>query len=154
LALARQGQANCPKVTGLATANADRRAMTCGKRRLPLNRAGPVSVWGFIIHRYLRLVPLLFAAVMLTWGGVTPAFSAGKIGVVLMHGKTGTAKPKSFIGPLVAKLKEADILVEATDMPWSRSRYLAKDYEESMAEIVRGRPPEKARRDQDRRRRP
>jgi esterase/lipase len=72
---------------------------------------------------------------MLTWGGVTPAFSAVKIGVVLMHGKTGTAKPKSFIGPLIAKLKEAGILVEAPDMSWSRSRYLAKFYEESMAEI-------------------
>lgn len=88
------------------------------------------------MHRYLKLVPLLFAAVLLTWGGITPAFSAGKIGVVLMHGKTGTAKSRAPIGPLIAKLKGAGILVVAPDMPWSRSRYLAKDYEESMAEIA------------------
>lgn len=87
------------------------------------------------MHRYLRLIPLLFGATLLAWGGVTPALSAGKIGVVLMHGKTGTAKSRAPIGPLIAKLKHAGILVVAPDMPWSRSRFLAKDYEGSMAEI-------------------
>jgi len=87
------------------------------------------------MHRYLRLIPLLFGAAMLAWAGVTPAMSAGKVGVVLMHGKTGTAKSRAPIGPLIAKLKHAGILVDAPDMPWSRGRYLAKDYDESMAEI-------------------
>lgn len=85
--------------------------------------------------RRLNCIPLLLAAALLAWSGTTSAFAADKIGVVLMHGKMGTAKSRSPIGPLIATLKSAGILVVAPDMPWSRSRYLAKDYEESMVEI-------------------
>ena len=85
--------------------------------------------------RRLVYISLLLAAALLAWSGTTSAFAADRIGVVLMHGKTGTASSKGLIGPLIAKLKAAGILVVAPDMPWSRSRYLAKDYEASMAEI-------------------
>lgn len=56
-------------------------------------------------------------------------------GVVLLHGKGGTARPRSPAGKLAASLRAAGFLVATPDMPWSRSRYLAKDYEESLKEI-------------------
>ena len=76
---------------------------------------------------------LLLVAILLC--GLVPASAADKIGVVLLHGKGGTAKPQSPIGPLIAKLQGSGILVDAPDMPWSRSRFLDKDYPGAMAEI-------------------
>jgi len=76
---------------------------------------------------------LLASAILLA--GAAQTVAAEKIGVVLMHGKTGTAKSGGLIGPLVSKLTGAGFLVIAPEMPWSRSRYLAKDYAGSMAEI-------------------
>ncbi|NQV85149.1 MAG: alpha/beta hydrolase [Rhodospirillales bacterium] len=58
-----------------------------------------------------------------------------KIGVVLMHGKGGTAKSKSPVGKLAAKLEGAGFLVAAPDMPWSRSRGFDKSHTDSMKEI-------------------
>lgn len=66
---------------------------------------------------------------------VQPGLAADKVGVVLMHGKTGTSKSKSPVGRLATTLRRSGFLVIAPDMPWSRSRYLAKDYEGSMKEI-------------------
>lgn len=66
--------------------------------------------------------------------GAMPAM-AGDVGVVLMHGKGGTAKKKSPVGKLKAKLEAAGFEVIAPDMPWHRNRHLAKGYEESMLEI-------------------
>lgn len=60
---------------------------------------------------------------------------AGEVGVVLLHGKWGHSSPKSPIGKLAAKLESAGFLVETPDMPWSRTRYYAKNYEDSLAEI-------------------
>lgn len=60
---------------------------------------------------------------------------AGSIGVVLMHGKSGTSKPASPIGALAEFLSGKGILVATPDMPWSRSRMLEKSYQDSMAEI-------------------
>ncbi len=83
-----------------------------------------------------RLAALLLFVAALHFGtALAPASAADKIGVVLMHGKTGTAKPRSPIGPLIAKLQGSGILVDAPDMPWSRSRFLDKDYAGAMAEI-------------------
>ena len=79
--------------------------------------------------RFLRT--LAFALIVF---GTVPAL-AGDVGVVLLHGKWGTAKPKSPIGKLASKLKGAGFMVETPDMPWSRSRYYARGYEESMEEI-------------------
>jgi len=65
---------------------------------------------------------------------VPPASADGKVGVVLMHGKDGVAKPKSPIGKLASFL-DGDFEVEAPDMPWSRSNGINKTLEESFADI-------------------
>jgi len=77
---------------------------------------------------------LLLAGALFYWGSATPLIAAEKIGVVLMHGKTGSPS-RGPLPPLISKLKAAGILVDAPEMPWSRKRYLAKDYASSMAEI-------------------
>ena len=83
-----------------------------------------------------RLAALLLFVTALHFGtALAPASAADKIGVVLLHGKGGTAKPQSPIGPLIAKLQGSGILVDAPDMPWSRSRFLDKDQPGAMAEI-------------------
>jgi len=64
-----------------------------------------------------------------------PAQAGEKIGVVLMHGKGGTAKARSPVGKLAAKLEGAGFLVAAPDMPWSRSRGFDKSHKDSMKEI-------------------
>lgn len=61
--------------------------------------------------------------------------SAEEIGVVLMHGKGGTARPRSPVGILKSALEDAGILVTAPDMPWHRERIFDKSFEESMKEI-------------------
>lgn len=76
---------------------------------------------------------LLALAFVLGFGAAASA--ADRIGVVLMHGKWGGAAPQSPLGRLAVELEGAGFLVAVPEMPWSRSRYLAKDYEESMAEI-------------------
>lgn len=80
-------------------------------------------------------VSMMFIAATLFVGGIAPSSAADKIGVVLMHGKTGTANPQSPIGPLIAALQGAGILVDTPDMPWSRTRFLDKDYSGAMEEI-------------------
>jgi len=80
--------------------------------------------------RFLLIVSFAAAAL-----AAPAAHAADRIGVVLMHGKSGTAGPKSLIGSLHAALESAGFLVDAPEMPWSRSRVLDKDYEQSMAEI-------------------
>lgn len=64
------------------------------------------------------------------------AGAAEKIGVVLMHGKGGTALPRSPIGGLVDYLKANGVLVEAPEMPWSRDRRLDRSYEGAMSGIA------------------
>jgi len=61
--------------------------------------------------------------------------AADQLGVVLMHGKQGTSKPRSPVGQLKAELESAGFIVMAPDMPWSRLRFLEKDFETAMAEI-------------------
>ena len=61
--------------------------------------------------------------------------AAEKVGVLLMHGKGGTSRPKSPIGKLSSFLKGKGFLVSAPNMAWSRDRGFDKTYEESMAEI-------------------
>jgi pimeloyl-ACP methyl ester carboxylesterase len=64
-----------------------------------------------------------------------PVSAAETIGIVLMHGKTGNSLPTSPTGLLAEKLRKAGFLVSTPDMPWSRSRYIEKDYDKAMAEI-------------------
>ncbi len=67
--------------------------------------------------------------------GPTPgAFADGNVGIVLMHGKDSTARPKSAIGKLASFLNN-DFKVETPDMPWSRSNGLNKTLEDSFKDI-------------------
>ncbi len=66
---------------------------------------------------------------------LTTAVSADQLGVLLMHGKGGTSKPKSPVGKLYTQLRGAGFIVLAPDMPWSKSRFLDKGYGEAMLEI-------------------
>ena len=72
-----------------------------------------------------------FVAAFLTLS--TPVF-AGDVGVILMHGKDGTSRPKSPIGKLTGFL-EGDFKVTALTMAWSRDRGWEKTLEETFAEI-------------------
>jgi pimeloyl-ACP methyl ester carboxylesterase len=85
------------------------------------------------LHAFAAL--LLAVVLLLCGGGVPQTYGADKIGVVLMHGKTGTASSRGPLGSLISKLKKAGMVVVAPDMPWSRNRYIAKDYAGSMKEI-------------------
>ena len=58
-----------------------------------------------------------------------------KLGVVLMHGKRGNPGENTLIGPLAAAMREAGILVAAPEMPWSKARFLDKNFAGIMAEI-------------------
>lgn len=80
------------------------------------------------------LALLLLVGAVVWWGSATPIMAAEKIGVVLMHGKTGSPT-RGPIRPLVSRLKAAGILVDTPEMSWSRKRFLAKDYAGSLAEI-------------------
>ncbi|MCK4743409.1 MAG: alpha/beta fold hydrolase [Sulfuriflexus sp.] len=62
-------------------------------------------------------------------------YAAEKIGVLLMHGKAGTALPSSPIGGLAESLESNGFIVLAPDMPWSRQRDYDKTFDESMIEI-------------------
>lgn len=66
---------------------------------------------------------------------ITPLCAEEKIAVVLMHGKWGTALPKSPIGPLAKFLEQNGFIVSTPEMPWSRERRLDKSYEDAMLEI-------------------
>lgn len=73
---------------------------------------------------------------------VLPLFATGcqtaaenNVGIVLMHGKRGTAMQRSPLGPLISRLKYENFFVATPDMPWHRHRWLEKDYMQSMAEI-------------------
>ena len=79
----------------------------------------------------LRHIAITLALVLFT----VPVHAADKIGVVLMHGKWGTSKPKSPIGKLATELKTAGFMVSMPSVAWSRSRYLDRDFEDAMADI-------------------
>jgi pimeloyl-ACP methyl ester carboxylesterase len=81
-----------------------------------------------VVFRSLLILAFVAAAF------VSPAVSADKLGVVLLHGK-GAPNPRGLLGPLIDSLEGAGFPVVAPEMPWSKSRMLAKGYEDSMAEI-------------------
>ena len=80
-----------------------------------------------------RTIALLVTATLGCSGATHTSMADDKIGVVMMHGKAGS--PRGPISALVRKLTSSGFLVEASQMPWSRKRFLAKDYNDSMAEI-------------------
>ncbi len=71
---------------------------------------------------------------LLSWA-TWAAQPAQQLGIVLMHGKWGSAAPQSPVGQLATYLREHGMLVSTPDMPWSKRRGLDKSYEDSMAEI-------------------
>jgi pimeloyl-ACP methyl ester carboxylesterase len=85
--------------------------------------------------RLLAVIGFVFGSCIAVCIDAEPTLAADRVGVVLMHGKTGTAATKSPVGRLAASLRRAGFLVSTPNMPWSRSRNVAKDYEGSMAEI-------------------
>ena len=64
-----------------------------------------------------------------------PLLAEDKLGVVLMHGKMGSASDSSPVGELADYLRGKDVIVLAPDMPWSGDREFDKSYEDSMLEI-------------------
>ncbi|MEG3617007.1 alpha/beta fold hydrolase [Magnetovibrio sp. PR-2] len=64
-----------------------------------------------------------------------PGYAADQVGVVVLHGKWSTTKPKSPMGQLAAKLKTAGFLVALPSVAWSRTRYLDRDFDSAMTDI-------------------
>ena len=84
---------------------------------------------GLIRHLLLAAVVALF---------LTPQqaeAARGDMGVLLFHGKGGTAHPNSPLGQLAEALNAAGFIVMTPDMPWSRSRIWEKSFDQAMAEI-------------------
>jgi len=79
-----------------------------------------------------RLLVSCFALILVS---ITSLSADEKMGVVLMHGKSGTSDSGTPVGVLAEHLEENGLLVIAPDMPWSESRVLDKSFEESMNEI-------------------
>jgi len=81
----------------------------------------------------------LFALVMLFAGGCADARADSAnlkgFGVVLMHGKFGTAG--AFLGGLATALRNEGAIVVTPEMPWSLRRIYDATYDEAMAEIDR-----------------
>lgn len=86
--------------------------------------------------RFARL-GLIFALAVSVAGLARPAFAAEKIGVVLMHGKNSTNKPRSPIGRLQAALQDAGFVTVAPELPWSRDRQYADTVEGAFGELDR-----------------
>ncbi len=78
---------------------------------------------------------LAVAVVLLIAAPQQFASARGAVGVVLMHGKGGTAHPNSPVGQLAEALDNAGVIVLAPDMPWHRSRIWDKSFDQAMGEI-------------------
>jgi pimeloyl-ACP methyl ester carboxylesterase len=77
------------------------------------------------------LLPLMLAVVLVI-PAVSPA-EAPRVGVVLMHGKTG--KPAK-LWDLSSGLEAQGFLVSTPTMPWSSNRYLDASFETALDEIA------------------
>ena len=76
-------------------------------------------------------------------GLVAPA-CAQTIGIVLMHGKTGS--PNTVIDQLATALQSAGYLVDTPEMCWSRRRIYDRPFLDCLTEIDSDRPAEGPRR--------
>ena len=72
------------------------------------------------------------AAALLLIAGSFSAMAGDKVGVVLMHGKYGTAE---HVQSLAEALRSRGYLVVTPDMPWSRSRAYDRSLDEGHREI-------------------
>jgi len=76
----------------------------------------------------------VFVALLLAF--VAPAAAAGKVGVVLLHGKGGMPESR-MMNPLIEAMRGAGFLVATPEMTWSRKRRYDASYEAALAEIAR-----------------
>lgn len=83
----------------------------------------------------LGLLAGLLSALLLTACTLTAPSPEARIGVVLMHGKGGTARPNSPTGQLARTLTDAGYIVVTPDMPWQRNRIWDRGFAGSMTEI-------------------
>jgi alpha-beta hydrolase superfamily lysophospholipase len=81
----------------------------------------------FTLH---TLIACLLAAVPLL--APTPAFASGKVGIVLLHGKTGTPNQ---LARLAAALQAAGFAVETPEMCWSKTRIFDQALPECLSEV-------------------
>ena len=65
----------------------------------------------------------------------TPPPAAVRVGVLLMHGKTGSPQ-NPVIQQLAQRMGAAGWTVVTPEMPWSRNRYLQGDWDGVMAEMT------------------
>ena len=77
--------------------------------------------------RHLATVTLLLLTSI-----ISPLHAQDKVGLVLMHGKWGTASDSSPVGGLADYLRGKDFLVVTPSMSWHRERLLDKNYEDSL----------------------
>ena len=61
--------------------------------------------------------------------------AAADVGVVFMHGKWGNTAGRSPSGQLVQAIKDAGMLAEFPEMPWSKDRAYDRDVDGALAEI-------------------
>ena len=80
--------------------------------------------------RWIRAASAVLAAGLLLCGGT--AMAREKVGVLLMHGKKGTAE---HVQSLATDLIGAGYLVVTPDMPWSQSRAYERTLEDAHGEI-------------------
>jgi pimeloyl-ACP methyl ester carboxylesterase len=85
-----------------------------------------------MLRRYI-LLRILVPALIVVLLCLGHSWAGDKLGVVLLHGKTGV--PSVFQG-LAGALEQQGILVTSPEMPWSRSRYLDATLEAAMDEIA------------------
>jgi pimeloyl-ACP methyl ester carboxylesterase len=82
-----------------------------------------------------RMKNLALVAVCLAVLGITAtAAHSADIGVVFMHGKSGSPKTPAIKG-IVEAMRRAGMEVQVPDMPWSRSRGYDAGYEDAMREV-------------------
>jgi esterase/lipase len=76
---------------------------------------------------------LALAVLVATYLAMSPAALAQTIGVVLMHGKTGS--PESVINGLADALRGAGYLVDTPEMCWSRRRIYDRSFTDCLTEV-------------------
>ncbi|MGQ0711951.1 MAG: alpha/beta fold hydrolase [Rhodoferax sp.] len=79
--------------------------------------------------------PLLLAALAAGLAPGAQAAASGPWGVVLLHGKNPGSAQAPSLDALHTLLQSRAALVRRPDMPWSRTRYIDKDFGEALQEI-------------------
>jgi len=83
---------------------------------------------------WFRLRLLLLLVLTAAWPLDAHAFEPRTTGVVVMHGKWGSAGDKTTV-PVAHALQAAGFLVDQPEMPWAGSRLYDRDYDAAMDDI-------------------